>query len=314
LWLRLSLALVPCGGLSGAFFLNLEEDLRGTYTATTSIVGEINALGGSLRQVFADDLGDRWIIYLQAEAAHNLGEAMLHQTYIQYKGPMGAWNLSLGRVPLPWGLLTAWSPDRKPYPSPYPGAGMFSADSGIVVHGVIDIFDYGFAVTQGYGMGAIADFPGPGMVTGRFALTPDDGAFTAGISFTAGSAYLSTLDHGMGERMVEKRFALALDLTMDLGQGSWRLEGGGRQAHGHWVSTVFTSLEYAVLPWLSLEGAGQVYTSVSGGTNRMHGNFYLGVEMPVFGATLRGGYVYEKMEMAEHRAVVQLHRVFTAAW
>ncbi len=54
-----------------ALFLNYEEDLRAGIPFGEDFHGEINSIGGSVRQVFSDKKGDRFILYLQAEAEHN---------------------------------------------------------------------------------------------------------------------------------------------------------------------------------------------------------------------------------------------------
>ncbi|HPN83616.1 MAG TPA: hypothetical protein PLM00_09500 [Spirochaetota bacterium] len=304
-------AILAPGALSGALFANWEEDLRGTYSSK-DFSGEISSLGGSLRQVFADSGGDRFIMVLQAEAVHNLESVMLHQLYATLKGPMGKWNLSAGRVPLPWGLLTAWSPERKPFGSPYPAISISASDSGLLFNGTIDTFEYGISLTQGYGMGAIHDFPGPGLVTARAGLVPeDDLGLSTGLSVSWGTTSSQTNAHMPGDAMLEKRLVLALDMTLVLPQGTLRFEGGARYSGHTWSASLFTALEYALASWLTLEMAGHAWASAH---EQVKGRVFAGFAVPVFGATLRGGYEYEKIAHADHRAVVQLHRQLAFSW
>ncbi len=308
-WVSAGAALFLARTASATWFFNWEEDLRGTYSDRDGRDGEIHAIGGSARKVFADARGDRLILFLQAEAMHNLEEGVLHQAYAEYKGPMGRWNLALGRVPLPWGLQTAWSPDRMPFASPYTGTLTPFSDNGALWRGVVGDWDYGLALTQGYGMEEIEGFPGPGNLTGRVGLTPDlEGNLSLGASFAVGTVTVSEGGHGMGEVVVEKRTAFALDLTWYEGRGAYRLEGGARRVDGDWYATLFGTADYALLPRLTVQLAGQVYEAHHSQT---FGQIYGGISIPLRSVTLRGGYEYEKTHEEDHRVVVQLHRLLS---
>jgi hypothetical protein len=259
--------------------------------------------------VFADRLGDRVILYSQAEWADNLSEGMVHQAYAEWKGPMGRWNVAAGRVPRPWGLLTAWSPDRYPYGSPYDRTRTMSSDNGALCRGTVDIWDYGLALTQGYGMEDIREFPGPGNLTGRLGITPGvEGNFSLGVSFATGTASPSEhgddIDHGMEE----ERTALALDTTWNAGRGTYRIEGGSRKVEDRWHGTLFGAADVALFPKVTLQLAGQLYEH---GPSHTFGRMYGGISVPTGWFTVRGGYEYEKTDTEDHRVVVQLYRLFS---
>ncbi len=319
---------------TATMFIAYEEDLRGVHTFDEGREGEINSIGGSIRKVLSDRRGDRLILFLQAEAAHNLAEGLLHQAYAEWKGPMGRWNLALGRVPLAWGLLTDWSPDRMLFRSPYSASRTFSSDNGVLFRGTLGMWDYGLAATQGYGMGTVKDFPGPGSVTGRLGVTPGvSGDFTAGLSATTGTVYASEHGHGMGAVMKEERTALALDGTLYMGMGLYRVEGGARRTGGKWYETLFLAADYAVLPRLSVQLAGQGFRTMPGepgdpephlddmakdaghgqSDSRLRGWGYAGVSVPAGTLTIRAGYEYENTHTDTHRILVQLHRMFAAS-
>lgn len=310
----LSILLVFLGQSFATIFINLEQDLRGSYNSSSDPEwsGEINSLGGSLRKVFSGDKGDRVILYAQAEAAHNLSQILVHQVYAQVKGPMGKWNVSLGRIPLPWGLLTEWSPDRMPYKSPYKATVLHGSDNGVSVSGVLGMFDYGVAVTQGFGMGDIESFPGHGVVTTRLGLMPNYSSdFALGVSFTTGTSLVSAEGHGAGETHEEKRTAAALDATAYLGRGVYRLETGVKKLDDHWQPNIFATVEYTVLPKLTLMGTGQVYAQ---NFDHAYGSAYAGVSVPLKALTIRGGYEYEKgKEENVHKASIQLYRSFSTS-
>lgn len=300
------LAVVPA---HASLFLTFEGDARVEYTDRDELGAEINSIGGSARKVFADRRGDRVILHVQAEWAEDFSVALLHQAYAEWKGPMGRWNIAAGRVLLPWGLRTAWSPDRMPYGSPYDWTRTLEADNGALLRGTLGIWDYGLALTQGYGMEDIVEFPGPGNLTGRLGLTPDvEGNFTLGLSFAVGTAYASEHGHGMGDATAEKRTALALDCTWYAGRATYRFEGGARRTEEQWHGTLFGAADYALLPKLTLQAAGQVYGH---GPSHLYSRAYGGVSVPLPWFTLRGGYEYENAEIEDHRVVVQLYRLFS---
>lgn len=283
--------------------------MRGEYSDRDKFDGELSSVGGSIRKVLADSKGDRLILYMQAEAAENVSEGLLHQAYAEWKGPMGRWNLAFGRVPMPWGLLADWSPDRMPFQSPYTATRTFASDNGILLRGSAGLYDYGLALTQGYGMGTIEDYPGPGNLTGRLGMTPDlAGDINIGLSLSAGTVFASEDGHGMGTVTEEERTALAIDCTWYHGRGVYRVEGGGRKTHERWHGTFFGFADYGLLPKLNLQLAGQVYTHMD---SHRFGQVYAGVAMPLGAFTLRTGYEYEYTHMEVHTVMVQLYRLFS---
>jgi len=290
----------------GALFLVWEEDLRGVATDWGKLDGEINSLGGSMRAVWADRQGDRIILFVRAETAHNLSEFLVHEAYGQLKGPMGRWNLTLGRVRLPWGLLTDWSPDRLPHNSPYTGTRMLDSDNGLGWHGTVGSWDYGLALTQGYGMQDVEEFPGPGLVTGRIGFTPDEsGDITVGLSLSGGTVHSSEERPHESHGIEEKRIAASLDGTLRLGRGVYRFEGGARRTQEEWRATAFVTADYALMPKTVLQFAGQLYqTDKSDAT----GWVYAGLAVPLASVTIRVGYQYEPAETDQHKVVVQLYR------
>lgn len=293
----------------GTLFIDLEEDLRGRWESDEDLTGEINALGGSLRKVISDSRGDRFIFFAQAELHNNLSEFMLHQAYGQIKGPMGKWNVSVGRVPLPWGLLTDWSPERMPYASPYRGSRLNTADNGILLDGVIGMADYGIALTQGYGMADIEEFPGPGLLTARVGITPFiTGDLVVGLSLSHGTVAVSAHGHGMGHVHEEEQTAIGLDNTLYYGRGLVRFEGVVKRYDASWEQHVFANAEYALLPRLTIETAGQAAFLPH---DEKGGSIYTGISLPIRTLTFRGGYEYETYHEDTHSMVLQLYRSFS---
>ena len=61
---------------------------------------------------------------------------MIHELYFKYKGPMGLWNITAGRIGIPYGLLTYFSTSRLLFESSIEQILGFDADNGITVSGV----------------------------------------------------------------------------------------------------------------------------------------------------------------------------------
>lgn len=302
---RLLLSFIFIGVLHihGALYLNYEEDLRaGYYFHSDKVFGEINSIGGSVRQVFSGKKGDRLILYLQGEAEHNFSEIMAHQLYARFKGPMGKWNISLGRIQLPWGLLTNWSMERMPYRSSYSIYGTMKADNGVLLNGTIGLFDYGISLTQGYGMMTPESFPGPGLLTARAAISPLlGGELTVGVSGSFGTSHRG---HGDDEVMEVEHQSALIDLTAYILQATLRMEGGAEYKHDEWHPLIFAALDYQVLPKLTIMGSGNIFTH----EDHWQGTLYLGAETKLKSVTIRGGYEYEKTNPAKHTVKFQLYR------
>ncbi len=97
----------------------------------------IHRIGISARKTFADRHGGRLILFGLVEAEDNFDEIMAHEFYGQYKGPMGAWNVTAGRFGLPWGLLPGFSASRLLYDMPHDRLLGMDVDSGVKVSGMV---------------------------------------------------------------------------------------------------------------------------------------------------------------------------------
>jgi len=295
--------------LPAALFLGIESDLRASLSDLDGGEASLYSFGGSGRWVFSDPQGDRLTLFVRGEWAEDLEDDRLHEAYGEWKGPMGRWNIAAGRVALPWGLRTEWSPDRMPYRSPYEETRAPDSDTGLRLRGTVGAWDYGVALTQGYGMETPDSFPGPGNLTGRIGWTPGlDGDFTMGLSASEGTVPIAA--HGHEDAMDsddEDRTALALDATLHFGRGTYRLEGGARHPGDRWRGTLFGAADYAIGSRLTVQAAGQAYESED---SQRHRWGYIGLALPVKWMTLRGGYEYEKMDEEDHRVVVQLYSVW----
>jgi hypothetical protein len=91
---------------ANAFQIDLEGSLQHQNTDFEQNNTSVNIVGLGLKQIISDDKGDRLQLFLKTEAEDNFKEINLSQLYAKYKGPMGKWNLTLGRSIIPFGLIT----------------------------------------------------------------------------------------------------------------------------------------------------------------------------------------------------------------
>ncbi len=143
--------------VSAALTLTADLDSRYVYTDSDGDEAKVEAAGFSLKKVFADEKGDRVILFTLVEAMDNFQDVMVDQSYVQYKGPMGRWNIFLGRAIVPFGLLSNYSTERLLIKTlEYDTLGL-SSDSGLQISGVVKDYDYAFSLSQGTGTNRWSD-------------------------------------------------------------------------------------------------------------------------------------------------------------
>ncbi len=297
------LALAPTAFAAGV--LVLEGDVRGTAARGRPADVEVHALAAGLRHTFADRTGDRITLYALAEARADLDERMFHELYVRYKGPLGAWNATAGRFRLPFGLLPGFTSERLLFSTVEEHTLGFDADDGLLVSGQSGDWEYGLAATQGLGPHRTPDWPGPGLLTGRLALTRgESGEANFGLSFAAGR---SRMGHDMApERDVSRRLA-AVDATLYQGQATVRLETAAGSLGGHALATLYAGLDVAVRPRWEVNAAGSLVHREGRGDEAL----FLGLSFRPSWLTIRGGYHYAHTGTPHHGLALQLHRLFS---
>jgi len=84
--------------------LSADVDARYRWEDRDDYEANLHRVGASVRKTFADDRGDRFILFALVEAEDDFDEIIAHEFYGQYKGPLGAWSLTTGRFGLPGGF------------------------------------------------------------------------------------------------------------------------------------------------------------------------------------------------------------------
>lgn len=136
--------------------------------------GVMEGLFLNTRKVIQDAKGDRWIFVGQLDADHNLEKVRAYQTYLQYKGPLGRWNLRAGHYILPFGLLAYYDTERLLLQTQEPTSLGIKLDTGAEALGYWESWDYAVSVSQGSGRRRFSDADGNKLLTARFGWSADE--------------------------------------------------------------------------------------------------------------------------------------------
>ncbi len=303
--MALFLVLLAPGMGRASWNVSIDGDARYRFTEREEPEADINIVGASARKTFSDSRGDRFTLFGLVEAEDNFSEVMLHEAYGQYKGPMGAWNVTVGRYTLPWGLLSGFSTSRLLYDMPQDALLGMDVDSGVMVSGVSGAFDYAVSLSQGYGAHYTPDADGHGLGIARIGFVP---GYTEEITLGLSAAWgRSVTAHAEDRDMAVSRALAGVDATLYLGRWLARIEVSAGRVDDRAMTAGFAALDYALLPRLDLNLAGNV---------RWHGSEYedewfVGFTGKPPWFTIRGGYTYAPNSASEHEVSFQLYRLFS---
>jgi len=308
-------ALMPVMGRA-SWNLSMDGDARYRWIEREGHETNLHLVGASVRKTFSDNRGDRLILFGLAEAEDNFSEVFLHEIYGQYKGPLGAWNIILGRFGLPWGLLPGFSASRLLYNMPHDALLGMNVDSGIKVSGVLGAFDYAVSVTQGYGPHHTPHDLGHGLGVARVGFTPGDTEeFSLGVSSAWGRSLMAHETNGEKEMEKDKDTALhralgGVDATLYLGRWLARMElSAGRVDHRS-ITAGFAALDYAVLSRLDLNLA----VNAAWHGSEYEDEWFVGLTGKPPWFTIRGGYRYAGNSTSRHEVILQLYRLYSLSF
>lgn len=242
--------------------LTFGADVDARYQLTNYEDGElmVKGLGSSLRKVFADDKGDRLVLFAFVDLMDNFHETTVEQAYAQYKGPMGRWNVTVGRYIVPFGLLTSYLSERLLIKTLEHKTIGERYDSGLQVSGVLGDFDYALSVSGGTGTNKWLDFDKSPAGTFRIGYQGADFEdLRGGVSGFIGSV-LPDMAHGGTDSTMNKQL-LALDLTKYSGPMVVRAEITTGAEEGKFLLGGYLGADYAILPRIDLNLAYTHMTS-----------------------------------------------------
>lgn len=206
----------------------------------------------NVRKVYSDEQGDRVIAVGQIDFDDNFETIRPYQTYLQYKGPLGKWNVRAGHYILPFGLLSAYDSERLLLRTLEPLSLGIKLDTGVELLGFFGDVDYAVSVSQGVGRNRLIDVDDNKLVTGRLGWQGEN--VNIGVSALIGSVLLekdSIIRQEMGSNsLYEKR--LGIDLTAYSGPLIVRGEVVAGKDDGKTVGGGLLKADYALTPKLEL--------------------------------------------------------------
>lgn len=214
---------------------------------------ELHGVFLNLRQVWSDDAGDRWIAVAQADFDHNFADIRPYQLYLQYKGPLGKWNVRAGHYLLPFGLLANYDTERLLLRGLEETSLGIRKDTGAQVFGHFGEWDYAVSLSDGLNDIRFADSRANPVLTARFSYVKED--WQLGVSTFAGRPW-ARFERLSGDEETSARFTgqrrAALDAVKSWGPVMVRAEisGGTDSGRGVWGGVVLA--DYAILPKLEL--------------------------------------------------------------
>lgn len=167
----------------------------------------------NLRKVWSDDVGDRWIGVAQVDVDDNARRIRPYQVYLQYKGPLGAWNVRAGHYLLPVGLLATYDTERLLLHGLEKTSLGIRKDTGVELFGRFGAWDYAASLTDGLSDVRFIDADARPTVTARLAYVR--GESQIGVSTVLGRVLVDPDFGHEGGPVRERR--VALDATTSRG-------------------------------------------------------------------------------------------------
>ena len=198
----------------------------------------------NLRKVWSDDLGDRWIGVAQVDVDDNAHRIRPYQVYLQYKGPLGTWNVRGGHYLLPFGLLATHDTERLLLQGLEKTNLGIRKDTGVELFGRFGSWDYAASLTDGLSDIEFIDGDARPTVTARLAYVSGDSQI--GVSTLVGRVLVDP-DFGHGSGPVRER-RVGLDATTSRGPFTVRGEAVAGTNDGEAVAGGIVLADYALTP------------------------------------------------------------------
>ncbi len=198
----------------------------------------------NLRKVWSDNLGDRWIGVAQVDFDDNFHRVRPYQVYLQYKGPLGTWNLRAGHYLLPFGLLATYDTERLLLQGLEKTSLGIRKDTGVELFGRFGSWDYAASLSDGLSDIRFIDGDARPTVTGRLAYVSGDSQI--GVSTLVGRVLVDPDFGHEGGPVRERR--VALDATTSRGPFTVRGEAVAGTDNGQAVGGGLVLADYALTP------------------------------------------------------------------
>lgn len=202
----------------------------------------------NLHKVWSDDMGDRWIGVAQGDLDHNFDDVSFYQVYLQYKGPLGKWNLRAGHYLLPFGLLATFDTERLLLRGLEETSLGIRKDTGVQFIGFAGQWDYSISLSDGLGDRHLFDSRATPVLTARLAYVEDE--WQIGLSTLLGRV-LPDPEFKSGSGTVQER-RVAFDYTMFRGPLTVRAELVGGEDDDETIVGGLVLADYAVTSKLEI--------------------------------------------------------------
>lgn len=260
-----------------AFQLDLEASLQNRNTDLKENKLTLNKAGIGVKKIIGDDKGDRLYLFFKGEAEDNFIEKNIEQLYAKYKGPMGRWNVTLGRSLVPFGLMTEYDSEWLILKTQEVKTIGFKNDDGIKISGFWGSIDYEFFLSSGKGI----DNRGPGDINIAVIKTSYKGGDVEDLKI--GFSFLQQ------EVSDIKKSLAGIDLIKYKGLLISRSEIVIGEEEGKDVLSVFAGIDFSVLPKVDLNAAYNYFDA-----DYDEKSVFLGItyNTPIYGIVLRAGNKY----------------------
>lgn len=180
----------------------------------------------NVQKTFRDEMGDRWLAAFQVDWEDNFRELLPYQTFLQYKGPLGRWNIRAGHFLLPFSLQSTHDTERLLFRTLEEDMTGMRLDWGLGSFGYAGDFNWFAALTSGLGEAWPVHAPEGLVATGRIGY--EDQAWSGGVSVLAGEGRFVPDENRKGIALRQQK--AAVDVSAFLGPWVLRAEGiGGRE-------------------------------------------------------------------------------------
>ncbi len=231
----------------------------------------------NVRQVWSDAAGDRWIGVAQVDADNNFDDIRPYQIYLQYKGPLGKWNVRAGHYLLPFGLLAHHDTERLLLRGIEETSLGIRKDSGAQLLGRVGDWDYAASVSTGAGDIRFADSRTNPVACVRVAYVRGD--WQVGFSGLVGrpwARFASLIDDDAEDARFTRERRFAVDLVKNWERLTVRAEASGGSDDGGDVLGGVVLVDYSLFPKLELNSRYAIWRR-----NRSAQSAGLGLTYPV---------------------------------
>lgn len=260
----------------------------------------------NLRTVYADDEGDRVFAVAQGDFEEQVERSHFYQVYAQYKGPLGRWNVRVGRYLVPFGLHYYHDTERLLLRAHEAETIGLKLDEGVQAFGFVSAFDYSVSVGRG--------FRNKATPMARIGWQGED--VRLGISYVYGrlpsfaDEESVEVDELLPGAVVVKRQRAAVDYEHTLGQWTLRAEPFIGADDGKLAIGGYGEVNRALSASWELSGNAGITDSYLAGTRWRAG---VGASYRILpGVFARGAYVYRDDDgQRSHVVLAQIYAEFS---